>query len=644
MHTVEKITNDIDDIIKSFSKDRISSHIEGGVDKLKRFSHSAPNIVEWVTRPEYLNFNMEEEGLDKIKTLFEHYGQYQTVRDFFELLCPICAKPEDRECWGKSRESLESQPLLVWNLQYKDDECPQCKTTRKELRDSGLLQGFDIMLLIVGMRAAKSMTAGLIATWVEHKILTLDNVQKFFGQAPRQLFEVSFVATTAKQSEKTVYEAYRGLRENSPWLKQYLRVLKSLEKFKGELYEETNGKIKYNHANVLFESMNSNSSGVAGGTRIASFIDELARFDTTESKRSAKEIYRVFSQGLRTIRSVRMRKVVPNCFGVLVSTTSPVSVNDYAMKLSEKATNVRNMFFVHKSTWEFNPYEPFENFKDDFDLDPVGAQRDFGAVPPNAERPLIFDVDKFNQCVDHMLKPTATFLDNVSKDPLGREYVGKGIEFCQVDTKTKKVLVGDAGKDRDSFALACAHGEWRLGEGGRKWMTIFDWVLTTRPLQVPKRIVSFDAAEQLIKDVAKKQRIVLVRFDKWNSASIIQALRFDGIDSDNLSVKAEHYVNFMQDAYEDKIRLLPPKEDDVGKDPYLDMSDEGRAIHELLSLERSLDLKKVDHRSGEHNDLAVCVVGCHWLVQNEMKIHGSSRDSSADTERYVGAIGKFRRW
>lgn len=647
MSVVDEISNNLDTVIHSFTKEDNKVVFEDNLDKLHRFHNPAPNIIEWATRPEYLNFIIEEEDTDATKTIYEHFGQYQTLRDFFELLCPICSCPEDKDCWGKSRESLESQPLLIWNTEYKDDECPRCKTTRQEFNESGLFSSYNTLLLIVGMRSSKSTVAALIATWLEHKLLTLHSPQKFFGQVPRQLFEVSFVATTAKQGEKTVYEYFRGLRETSPWIQQYMKTLKNLEQYKKQYYEETGSTVKYNNINILFESLTSNSSGIAGGTRIGFFVDELSRFDTTESKRSAKEIYRVGSQGLKTIRSVRLRKTTPNCYGNIIATTSPISITDYAMKLSEKAPKTKNMYFVHKPTWEYNPNEPFENFKEDFDLDPVGARRDFGAMPPNAESPLISDVEKFKSCIDISLKPTATFVSTYTKDPLGREYVGKALEFCQIDYKNKKVIVGDAGKDRDSFALVCAHGEWEIGEGGRKWVTIYDWVLSVRPTMNPKRTVSFDSAETVIKNIAEKQKIAMVRFDKWNSESIIQSLRFKGIDADILSIKTEQYFNFVQDINEGKVKFIASKEDDAGKDPYKDMSDEGRAIHELLHLEKSIDLKKVDHKEGEHNDIAVCIVGCHYLIQNTLRNVGATNSKTMpnNTMQYsTGTIGKFRRW
>jgi len=87
----------------------------------------APNAIEWIIRREFLNS----------PRILNHWGQFQLVRDFFELLCPVCAKESDVQCWGKSKESLTSQPLLVWSKSWEEDQCPRCRRTRSELEEMG---------------------------------------------------------------------------------------------------------------------------------------------------------------------------------------------------------------------------------------------------------------------------------------------------------------------------------------------------------------------------------------------------------------------------------------------------------------------------------------------------------------------------
>jgi hypothetical protein len=658
--SLDSITSNINSLITEHAnsvKDPDSK--TGGVSQLDEFfknvGEPAPNIIEWATRPEYLNFMIEDEDTDEVRTVYNHHGQYQTLRDFFELLCPICSTPKDLDCKEKSRETLGAQTLLVWNPEYRDDECPRCKTTRKEFIESKLFRNFNTMLLIIGMRSSKSTTAAIIASFLEHRLLLAKSPQKLFGQSPSQQFEIGFVATTAKQAEKTIYEAYRGLRDNCTWLQSYIKKLRDIETFKNQYYEDkSKSSVKYKHIRVNFESFSSNSAGIAGATRIACFIDELSRFDDTGSgsKKSANEVYSVFSRSLKTIRATRLIKTIPNCFGIQVSTTSPISATDYAMNLGKKSEIVKNIYFVHKPTWEFNPYQPRENFQEDYDLDPIGAERDFGANPPLAQSPFVQDVDSFNRAIDINLKPTATFIPVYSTDPKGGNYVGKQVEFCVLDRNSKKVIFGDAGAVKDSFCLVGAHGEWRNtvveGKPVPIWATIYDFAMAVNPTANPKRIVSFGCITKIIKDINVKQNVMAVRFDHWNSESIIQDLNFSKIDAGQFKLTIDNYMAFIQDVYTGKVLFLPPLESDVGKNPYTEMSDQGRLIHELLHLNRSENLKKIDHAAGEHNDLACCAVGAHYLVQNELpKIMGGGvgqGQSEMGPNSWAGGLGKFRRW
>lgn len=605
----------------------------------------APNIVEWASRPEFLNLLVEVEETGELKTIYDHQGQYQLIRDFFELLCPICAKSEDYNCWGKSRESLESQPLLIWDTVIKDDVCPQCNTTRQELQESGLLHDYDTLLAIIGMRAGKSITAAIIASFIEHKLLLLPNPSRYFGLTPNQTIGIAFVATTAKQSEKTVHEAWRGLRNNSPWIQNYIKKLKKLETFAGQYYEGKSGKrIKYNHTHINFEAFSSNSAGFAGSTGIASFVDELSRFDTTDSKKSGQEVFRVFERSLQTIRPLRLSKRIPNCFGLMVATTSPISVTDYAMRLGQLAPIMDNMLYVHKATWEFNPYQPRENFNDVYKQDPIGAERDFGANPPLAATPLIQDVEAFDRCINSNLKPTVEFKIVYPKDPMGIEYVGKDIQSSVIDSVNEKVIWGDAGKTKDSFTLVMAHGEWR----DNTWITVYDFIMSIRPITNPKKIVHFQSAEDIIKNVTKKHKVKLVKFDRWNSEQLIQHLRFSHIDAGNYGLSVNEYIYFRDCINAGKVSMLPAKAEDLGKDPYTPedfggMSDAGRALHELKHLNRSPDFKKVDHSEGQANDIACGIVGANYLVQNMLnQQHQSSGTKKQNTSTM--SLAKFRRW
>ena len=72
------------------------------------------------------------------------------------------------------------------------------------------------------------------------------------------------------------------------------------------------------------------------------------------------------------------------------------------------------------------------------------------------------------------------------------------------------------------------------------------------------------------------------------------------------------------------------------------MSDQGRLIHEMLHLQRSPDLKRVDHKQGEHNDLGVGLVGVNYLIQNSIIKEGMGQVGQKNSS--FGKLVKFRRW
>ena len=595
------------------------------------FSIQAPNIIEWSTSEKFL----------KQPSLFDYKRQYQTIRDLFQLRCPLCNKLDRQsiDCWDKGREYLESENLLAWSPKYHDDVCPACNTTRREFETDGIFKRYNTFVACVGMRSGKSVMAGAyLGTYIEHLIITLGNPSSYFDVFPGQPFEVAFTATTEVQSEGTIYAYYRAAREQSPWVQAYIEHLKQEETrrglFKQTLYNETNKTIYYKELNTEFNSLHSNSGGLAGRTRVWAVVDELSRFETSvgESRRGAKEVYNVIDNGLATVRGEVDRRQLPYIFGMMNAVSSPIHNSDMTMKLLKTAKKDKNIFAVHYPTWKFNPKITRESLESRFQRDPTGAERDFGANPPNAEMPLITDEERFRKCINPNLKPKAIFEDTTPVDGMGRMYAGKILKHADFDRLTSYYIAGDAGKSKDSFALACGHGEYKdvhTPNGiEKKWCTIMDWCVTVRPSVKPRKTIYYDCIVDILNRIKQRQKIQLVAFDHWNSEAILQDLSNMQIETATYNVKAEDALRFVIDAYESKVQMIAADPNDEYKDPYSPdghgMSDYGRAIHELLNLERSADLKTVDHRSNEHNDVSVCLFSVHKFVQESMMTKGKA--------------------
>lgn len=571
----------------------------------------APNAIEWATGDRWCSSS----------SLFEFVRSYQTIRDFFELRCPLCnpggvEDGEPGDCWGKSRMWLESETLLVWDTANREDTCPRCHTTRAELETDGLLKGYNQMHLVVGMRAGKSMTAALMATFFEHRYLTIAHgyqggFHEYLDITKAEQFEGTFLAANAVQSKDTIWSKYMGFRTNSTWFKRYVPWLRQQEKLQPRTgmrlwrYEEASNKIINEHPNVrlVINSLNTNSGGQAGRTRVWGLVDELARMKQTEGTQGAQEIYRTIEASMRTVRSRVTALNGHRWLGAMVSVTSPIARDDVAMRLLRKSVDIPDMYSKHYPTWQFNPREPEEGFESNRMKDPIGWQRDFKADPAGAEFPLIHDEYSWRiLTIDEDLKPNARFDYYDRYAATGQEYVAVRLRDAELTMDMNpRVIVFDAGKNFDAFAGACAHREVEVDDNGReRFITVFDWIIRILPTVGTE--VYFDSVRDLVQSIQTRMLISRVQFDRWNSVQLIQQIRDMGIESEQHSIKDKDYVNFKIACYSQLVRMLPPdskdfKMSDDGRYRWVEdppfMSAESAAIYEMLGLEQDPDTNRV---------------------------------------------------
>jgi hypothetical protein len=317
----------------------------------------------------------------------------------------------------------------------------------------------------------------------------------------------------------------------------------------------------------------------------------------------------------------------------MISISSPISEDDKSMRLLRDAPRIKGMYSGHYATWEFNPDQPREVFDDDFEKDPIGAMRDFGARPPTSASPLIPDPTRFRElAIQKDLRPTAIFKRIIHIDRTNREYVSAIVESAQLLRNGERYICFDAGSSFDQFAGACAHGEWVHTPEGQQLVTVFDWVFRLLPESKPRRDVWFDFVVSAIDYLSKYCYISRVEFDRWQSTYLIQQIRNRGITCEMKSTTADQFIKFINDVTYSKVRMLPPMPDDHKVEPPF-MSPQGLAFYELEHLERSPDLKKVfnpskgQRRGWDSDDVATVVVHVNAMVQR------SVADTSIPTTR-----------
>lgn len=600
-------------------RDAIQGNLVVRDEERAALAEPAPNVIEWITGKEWCN----------VPTTYKFTRQYQIVRDFFQLRCPLCNpggpifmqdqidRGHPGDCWKKGREWMESEALLVWSKEYDDDVCPKCGTTRTELREDDLVRAYNTLHCVVGMRSGKSVMAGLITTYVEHRLLTLslcehDGIQGYLGMPTAEQLEMTLLASTDAQSQDTIWAKYRNYREIAPWFQRYVPWVKSQEKLqhtplgmKRWEYKESDKKFWNGHCKLLINSMNSNSDGLVGKTRVLSGADEIGRMKNTTSTQSASEIYRGLEASLRTVRTRAKDNVLLPWMGMMLSVTSPMEDQDKSMELLRigQSQRVKGMIAFHYATWDFNPFEPRENFDDEFEKDPVAAQRNFGADPPKAAFPLIHDPERFERNGIGEQEPTATFVHIHHEDSTGQQYVGIKLEKCDLlhgltkggrQRVSPRVIAFDAGKNFDAFAGACAHAEWDEDDDGtRRLITVYDWII--RVLTPSRKVeVYFESVLDLVKDLKKRQPIMRVEFDRWQSLQMIQNIRQIGIFAEQAPVTDADFHAFAADALIGRVQLLAPDPEDVEREPP-EKSPAGTVIYELEHLERDPKNDKVSN-------------------------------------------------
>jgi hypothetical protein len=486
---------------------------------------------------------------------------------------------------------------------------------------------------IMNHNSGKTAVAATIGTYIEHFATVmghrLNGLDSYFKQLPGQVFDITFVASTEVQSKDTIWSKFTELRRHSQWFTKYIRWIKQKQieqqvpnGVRALEYRELDQRIENDFIKLKLVSMNSNSGGMAGRTRISGFIDELARFDSSDSSHGADEVYRVLDNSLATVRGAVANHGLPRWLGLMAAISSPISIEDKSMTLLKQCPSIPHMYWGHYPTWLFNPELSRESFEPAFQRDPIGAMRDYGAQPPSAASPLIPDPVTFRQlAIQPDLRPTSEFRSVVHADRIGREYISVITENAQLCRTGERFICYDAGAAFDQFAGACAHGEWVTTPEGRQLITVYDWVVRILPEIKPRRDVWFDFVVQSIEYLSKYYHISRIEFDRWQSTYLIQQIRDRGIMAEMQGTTYEQFVKFVSDVNYSRVRMLPPAPNDALLDPPV-MSAAGLAFYELERLERDTDLKKVHNpRKGQRrgwnsDDVATVVVHVNDMVQS----------------------------
>jgi hypothetical protein len=587
------------------------------------------SVIEWAASGKFLG----------LKAIYDNRGQYYALREFFQCYCPLCSSISGEEVFEVDKKELFRDKLLV--LDNHKEYCPDCGLDKETMLNEGLLNNYNILLGVIGMRAGKTMLASIAMTFFEQYLISTGDIKRFLELEKAPHIEICCLAVSGKQTKDTIWAQYSSLRKETEWFKNLDEQMRELGFFKDGSYNILADEVNNEVCGYKVEGMNSSSATLAGRTRILYVIDELGRFDTTESKRSASEIWRVGNHSLKTVRKIVKDKKLPYWLGSLIGIESPISVDDYGMKKLDSKSE--NMFKMKFSTWDFNREYEQEDFKEEFEDDYYGATRDYGADPPGSAIPFIEDWELFREFVeDKEIQPHLQFID--TERYVGEVcYLGKNLSFGTLDLG-EWFIACDAGKSRDTFAIVGCKREWTDNGEVRLVHRFSTHILPNASM---KRYVDFLCVEGLLEDICKKLRVSRICFDYWQSETVVQSLQRKGYNVEQYamsSVRLADFFSFKNASMQGKIKILPRNGSEDGENKLMDS--DTRLYWEMKRMERDKNLTKVDHNKNSTSDLFECIVNCYRMMTEgfDKKNPGSYGGSQGRGDRVIGSVTKFRRW
>jgi hypothetical protein len=485
----------------------------------------APNFLEWVIGPKYLNNTILPFQVGIGAKLFAEY-------------CPYCSKPG-------YIDTLFDQSIgnIRDNIQFLEHGiCTKCNKNRWEIQSVNHdLNYYNELVACLGQRSGKSILTGLIATYVLHRYLKIPNPTRLFNQPTGSMLTGTFSSLTAGQAERNLWSSFRGTIQNSPWFSEYHRFLKARGKELGsELIEERKSFYQYNHKLINFHFTGSQDRVMRGATRIFTAIDELGWFVSDEVKegelqsKSADGVYNALSNSLSTMRNKYTRVFSPEFFdiptAIMVNVSSPSAAKDKMMRLLKDSTKNTRILAAHNSTWLSNPDYTYEGLRLEYShMDEKTFMRDFGAQPPLASDPFLEDPQYIDSIAVEEPYANLSHIEVVSKDAMGGNFKSAKAIFKNSDPNLPRMITFDLARTDNCLAFCL----FSLNKDGKPRL---DYALSLKPEKglIVNMTNFFD---EFTLPLCANLNIKHAVFDRWQSFDQVQRLRDKKIDARVVSLK-----------------------------------------------------------------------------------------------------------
>lgn len=135
-------------------------------------------------------------------------------------------------------------------------------------------------VVVCGVRSGKSMISALIAAFLTHKLLAMDDPSGELGLRRGQRLTAGFVGATQGQAQLTAYAYFASVIAVNPWWVKYTTYLKEREAA-GEdtLFKQSISSILFIEKNISIQALSAESNDWYGLDSYFMVFDEIARLN-----------------------------------------------------------------------------------------------------------------------------------------------------------------------------------------------------------------------------------------------------------------------------------------------------------------------------------------------------------------------------
>lgn len=473
--------------------------------------------------PNFFSWCMSKEGAGQAPFA----RQLALATQMLAEACPKCTNPA---FWDIHMIPVdfpaEDFPTRVTFLEY--GVCPKCKSTRSQMLLSGEMNVPNELDACIGQRGGKSGLLRLLGPYIIHKWLKINKPVETLGLLKQDILVGTFVGLTFAKAVELLWQPILNGIDASPWFNKLHALLDKIGEEQGiELYRKKDTFIHYNYKALFLAPSGPNKRTLRGATRFLVFIDELGWFPHGEEnesmeRASANEVYKSLANSLVTVRKTSMKllregynNIMPGLMGCI---SSPSNAMDRIMTLVRNNAGRPDKVTAHLSSWEFNPLFTKADFADEYNDDPVKAERDFGANPPASENPWISNIDTIRGLFNGR--------KNAAKYKYAHRHSTSGHEerFAEI-TKLRvpqpcpgTILSIDAGATNNSFAIAITAPKITQEE-----LTADVIALIEVAPQRGRNSLSYTyIVREMIDELIETFNVKLVLADRWNSLKLLQ--------------------------------------------------------------------------------------------------------------------------